>query len=159
MIKNLIFCFCLLFVFTAQAQEGVTKTELVGTWRIVKMEVVKEGNAFVTIDEASGAVFSEEFSSALKEDELKLMKDLMNAAGKKVLNSKIIYTTGGDYTQVDTEGKKFSGKYKLAKGGKLLKTTSEKEKNEYVPSITNKQLVLVQTLKNGDMVLTFERVK
>lgn len=156
MIKSFFVALAFVMSFTVSVQAQVTKDDLVGSWKIVRMEIVKEGKTFITI-EASGVVFSEEVTKSMKEDELALMRGMMEAAGKKVLGSQLIYTAGGDFNQIDTEGTEVPGTYKLLKGGKVLATNVNKDKNEYTPSIADKKLSLLQQMKNGEMILVMEK--
>ena len=127
--RNLILLFLLLCTVTAKAQ-GVQKNDLIGNWKVSKVEMIKENKTLMVADEDT-VHFSESFVNSLKEEEKKMTFALMNAMMKLALETKLILSEDGTVIQVNHDEKEFKGTYVLGKGGKKLTTVFGEKKKEY----------------------------
>lgn len=154
--RTLIFLFVLFIAVQAQAQVGVQKAELLGTWKVSKVEMIKDKKTLLVADKDT-VVYSEAFVNSLKEEEKKMTFGILNTTMKLILETKIVFLEDDAFVQVNHKGKEFKGTYVLGKGGKKISTVVGEEKKTYSSAFTNNQLVLTEEKKDGQMILTYTK--
>ncbi len=141
-----LFLFLFVSCFT-QAQVTPKKSDLLGTWKVVRIEMVQGSDTLFVADKTSGAVFSKTFKDALANDtsmteeaKQKTMTAMQFEVGL-LLNMEISFLKKDVYAVV-LHSNKVEGTYAWDKKNKKLTTFLKDYKEESSVVLINKQLVL-----------------
>lgn len=154
-----LFCFLLISCLT-QAQVTPKPSDLLGTWKVVRIEMVQGSDTLFVADKTSGTVFSKTFKDALANDtsmteevKQKTMSAMQFEVGL-LLNMEISFLKKNVY-KVLLHSNKVEGTYSWDKKNKKLTTFLKDYKEEFSAVLINKQLVL--TDKNQLKTVIYER--
>jgi len=146
----LLFCFCLASGMNAQGI--VKKAELIGSWKVVKVEMPG-----IVVAEGESLIFTESYFSDLSESMTKNFKKSFGLITQGSLNAKHTFAKDGTFTQTSKDGQVSKGKYTL-KGSKLSFHYSNGDNKEFSISIQNNQLIFSYQERDTQMIFTNNKI-
>lgn len=159
--KGLLLFLFLFLSYLTQAQVTPKKSDLLGTWKVLRIEMFEGSDTLFVADKASGVVFSKAFKEALAKDTsiTEEVKQRSQAAMELeigfLINMEVSFLKNDVY-EVVLHANKVEGTYNWDKKSKKLTTFVRDHKEESTAVLVNKQLVL--TDQNQVKRIIYERV-